>query len=141
MSLIQKMTKAFVLIVEDNIDNMLVLTELLNVMPEVSYSKVRPSGRQLFALLENDTVPAINLILLDINLPRENGYVLLPKIRAHPKLSNAVVIAVSAQSEPQEVAKMRAAGFDGFLAKPLHFQRFPDQLRRIMNGEQIWEGR
>jgi two-component system cell cycle response regulator DivK len=35
--------------------------------------------------------------------------------------------------------KARAAGFNGFLGKPLDPDRFPEQIRRIMNGEAVWE--
>jgi two-component system cell cycle response regulator DivK len=35
--------------------------------------------------------------------------------------------------------KARAAGFDGFLGKPLDPDRFPDQIRRILGGEEVWD--
>jgi two-component system cell cycle response regulator DivK len=35
--------------------------------------------------------------------------------------------------------KARASGFDGFLGKPLDADRFPDQIRRILAGEPVWE--
>jgi two-component system cell cycle response regulator DivK len=37
------------------------------------------------------------------------------------------------------MAKAQDAGFDGFLGKPLNRKRFPDQVRRIINGESVWE--
>jgi two-component system cell cycle response regulator DivK len=132
-------SKAFVMVVEDNADNMWIITEMLNDDMRVRYCNVRPSGKQLFAFMAKDDVPPINLVLLDLNLPGEDGYGILQKIRVHAKLSGAIVIAVTADNTAEDVAKARAAGFDGFIGKPLRHDRFPDQLRRIMEGEAVWE--
>jgi two-component system cell cycle response regulator DivK len=35
--------------------------------------------------------------------------------------------------------KAKNSGFDGFLGKPLDPDKFPDQIRRILNGEPVWE--
>jgi two-component system, cell cycle response regulator DivK len=35
--------------------------------------------------------------------------------------------------------KAKSSGFDGFLGKPLDPDRFPDQIRRILAGEPVWE--
>jgi two-component system cell cycle response regulator DivK len=35
--------------------------------------------------------------------------------------------------------KARQAGFDGFLSKPLDADVFPEQVRRILSGESVWE--
>jgi two-component system cell cycle response regulator DivK len=34
--------------------------------------------------------------------------------------------------------RAREAGFDGFIAKPLNVKNFPDQVRAILQGEQVW---
>ena len=131
--------KAFVMVVEDNADNMWIITEMLNDDLRVRYCNVRPSGKHLFEFMKKDDVPPINLVLLDLNLPGEDGYTIIKKIREHPKLKDAIVIAVTADTTTEDVAKTRAAGFDGFIGKPLRHDRFPDQLRRVLEGEAVWE--
>jgi two-component system cell cycle response regulator DivK len=37
------------------------------------------------------------------------------------------------------MTKARGAGFDGFLGKPLDPDLFPEQIRRILSGESVWE--
>jgi two-component system cell cycle response regulator DivK len=49
------------------------------------------------------------------------------------------VAAVTAEASSEQIAKARAAGFDGFLGKPLDPDRFPDQIRRLLRGEPVWE--
>jgi two-component system, cell cycle response regulator DivK len=83
--------------------------------------------------------PTPQVILLDINLPTTNGYEVLKQIRADEKLKSIPVIAVTAQDADTEIPKCKAAGFDGFIGKPLSRSRFPRQLRRILNGEAVWE--
>ena len=39
----------------------------------------------------------------------------------------------------KQMKKAKESGFDGFLGKPLDPDRFPDQIRRILNGEPVWE--
>ena len=86
-----------------------------------------------------DTLPKIDLILMDIRLPYEDGYTALRKIRTSPRLKSTPVIAVTAEASQEQMAKARQAGFNGFLGKPLDPDRFQDQIQRILAGEPVWE--
>ena len=88
-----------------------------------------------------DTLPQLDLILMDIRLPYEDGYQALRKIRGHPRLTSTRVVAVTAEASEEEMGKAQSAGFDGFLGKPLDPDRFPEQIRRILEGEPVWEWR
>jgi len=76
---------------------------------------------------------------MDIPLPYEDGYGALRKIRASTALKDTRVVAVTAEASLEQMTKARTAGFDGFLGKPLDMDRFPDQIRRILAGESVWE--
>ena len=86
-----------------------------------------------------DTLPKIDLILMDIRLPYEDGYAALAKVRATRRLKDTMVAAVTAEASQEQMARARAAGFDGFQGKPLDPDRFPDQVRRMLRGEPVWE--
>ena len=84
------------------------------------------------------------------NIQRENshtredyeqtgGYQALRKIRNHPRLADTRVVAVTAEASEEEMMKAQGAGFDGFLGKPLDPDRFPEQVRRILDGDDVWE--
>ncbi len=83
--------------------------------------------------------PRPNIIFCDINLPRTTGYDVLKEIREDKELHDLLVIAVTAQDADTEIPKARAAGFNGYIGKPLNRMRFPKQLRRILAGEEVWE--
>jgi two-component system cell cycle response regulator DivK len=86
-----------------------------------------------------DTLPRLDLILMDIRLPYEDGYGALRKIRASERFKTVPIIAVTAEASLEQMNKAKDSGFDGFLGKPLDPDRFPDQIRRILNGEPVWE--
>ena len=60
-------------------------------------------------------------------------------LRDSPKFRSVPIVAVTAESNKNQMEKARAAGFNGFIGKPLDPDKFPDQIRRILNGEQVWE--
>jgi two-component system cell cycle response regulator DivK len=63
----------------------------------------------------------------------------LKKIRSAEHLKSIPIIAVTAEASQDQMNKARESGFDGFLGKPLDPDRFPEQIRRILNGESVWE--
>jgi two-component system, cell cycle response regulator DivK len=129
---------AYVLIIEDDPNNLMIITEFLRMLG-VKYLNSRASGRQALKLAE--TLPQLDLILLDIQLPHEDGYGVLERIRANPKFNQTRVVAVTANVMPQDEARARAAGFDGFIGKPLDIKRFPEQIQAVLQGLPVWMSR
>jgi two-component system cell cycle response regulator DivK len=86
-----------------------------------------------------DTLPSVDLVLMDIRLPYEDGYDALRKLRASERLQDIPVVAVTAYASDEQMERARLAGFDGFLGKPLDPDRFPLQIRRVLAGESVWE--
>lgn len=128
--------EAQVLVVEDNVPNFVLIARMLAFMG-VQRCEWKTSGWQVVQFA--DTLPRIDLILMDIRLPYEDGYQALAKVRASNRLKDTLVIAVTAEASEEQMAKAKASGFDGFLGKPLDPDRFPDQIRRILSGDAVWE--
>jgi two-component system cell cycle response regulator DivK len=128
--------EAQVLVVEDNVPNFVLIARMLAFMG-VQRCEWKTSGWQVVQFA--DTLPRIDLILMDIRLPYEDGYQALQKVRASPRLKTTLVIAVTAEASDEQMAKAKRAGFDGFLGKPLDPDRFPDQIKRILDGQAVWE--
>jgi two-component system cell cycle response regulator DivK len=128
--------EAHVLVVEDNVPNFVLIARMLAFMG-VQRCEWKTSGWQVVQFA--DTLPRIDLILMDIRLPYEDGYQALQKIRANQRLHETLVVAVTAEASEEQMKKARDAGFDGFLGKPLDPDRFPEQIRRLLQGEAVWE--
>jgi two-component system cell cycle response regulator DivK len=127
--------EAVVLVVEDNVANFVLIARMLGYMG--IHCEWKTSGYEVVEYA--DTLSRVDLILMDIRLPYEDGYSALRKIRSSPTLKNTLVVAVTAEASREQINKAKAAGFDGFIGKPLDPDRFPDQIRRILNGEPVWE--
>ncbi len=126
---------ATVLVVEDNVSNFVLIARMLGYMG--IHCEWKTSGYEVVEYA--DTLPRLDLILMDIRLPYEDGYGALRKIRASAALKDTLVVAVTAEASLEQLNKARSSGFDGFLAKPLDMDRFPEQIRRILSGEAVWE--
>lgn len=124
-----------VLVVEDNVSNFVLIARMLGYMGV--HCEWKTSGYEVVEYA--DTLPRLDLILMDIRLPYEDGYGALRKIRASSALKDTLVVAVTAEASLEQIVKARSAGFNGFLGKPLDMDRFPDQVRRILAGESVWE--
>jgi len=124
-----------VLVVEDNVSNFVLIARMLGYMG--IHCEWKTSGYEVVEFA--DTLPHLDLILMDIRLPYEDGYGALRKIRSSPHLKDTLVVAVTAEASQEQINKAKQAGFDGFLGKPLDMDRFPDQVRRILMGEPVWE--
>jgi len=124
-----------VLVVEDNVSNFVLIARMLGYMG--IHCEWKTSGYEVVEYA--DTLPRLDLILMDIRLPYEDGYGALKKIRASAALKETLVVAVTAEASLEQLNKARQSGFDGFLGKPLDMDRFPDQIRRILAGEPVWE--
>ncbi len=126
---------ATVLVVEDNVSNFVLIARMLGFLG--IHCEWKTSGYEVVEYA--DTLPRLDLILMDIRLPYEDGYGALRKIRQAPHLRDIPVVAVTAEGSQQQMTKARGAGFNGFLAKPLDPDLFPDQIQRILAGESVWE--
>jgi two-component system cell cycle response regulator DivK len=126
-----------VLIVEDNVRNYALLARLLSFMG-VKQTEWKRSGWHVLEYAE-DTMPQVDLILLDIHLPEEDGYDVLSRLRKAEFFRNTKVVAVTADVSKANLNRAQTAGFDGFLAKPINVDLFPDQIRRILGGEPVWD--
>lgn len=124
-----------VLVVEDNVSNFVLIARLLGYMGV--HCEWKTSGYEVVEYA--DTLPRVDLVLMDIRLPYEDGYGALKKVRNSPNLKDTLVVAVTAEASQEQMTKARTAGFNGFLGKPLDPDRFPDQIRRILSGEAVWE--
>lgn len=125
-----------VLVVEDEPLNAQLITAMLGIMG-IENCRVSRSGAEIEDVAA--TMPRLDLVLLDLQLPGVDGFELIGELRKLERFVQAPIVAVSARVLLDSVTRARALGFAGYIGKPLNFDRFPDQIRRILAGEAIWE--
>jgi two-component system cell cycle response regulator DivK len=84
-------------------------------------------------LLETITTSGPELVLMDIQLPGKDGFALLDEIRQSVHRDMRVV-ALTAHAMAGDRERALAAGFDGYITKPIDVRRFPEQISRALAG-------
>ena len=124
-----------ILVVEDNVGNFKLIARLLSFLGVQCEWKT--SGFEVVEFA--NTISHIDLVLMDILLPYEDGYAAMRKIKQSGLFKDIPVVAVTAVTGLDQMNAAKMAGFDGFIGKPLDPDRFPEQIRRILSGQEVWE--
>lgn len=75
-----------------------------------------------------------DLILMDINIGGLDGYEVTTRLRSVEKMEEVPIIAVTAATLHGDRERALIAGCDGYIAKPIDVDRFPDQVRAYLEG-------
>ncbi len=73
-----------------------------------------------------------DVVLLDIRMPALDGYAVLSLMRRHPQAREIPVVACTALASAGDQERIRAAGFDGYVKKPIDFQLLLRTVSRLV---------
>ena len=121
---------AKILIVEDNPDNMKLFTAVLSIRGHQVVGL--PGGEELLPTMAAEH-PAI--VLLDIQLPGEDGFQLLEKLNATQGPAHPPVVALTAHAMSGDREKALRAGFRGYLTKPIDVATFASSVEAFLGAE------
>jgi CheY-like chemotaxis protein len=119
---------ATILIVEDSPDNMKLFRTLLELKGHTVMGL--PGGDELFTVLAGRRP---ELVLMDIQMPGKDGFALLAELRASDH-RDLMVVALTAHAMAGDRDKALAAGFDGYITKPIDIRLFPEQVADALAG-------
>ncbi|MDX2207191.1 MAG: response regulator [Gemmatimonadales bacterium] len=125
---------AEILIVEDSPDNMKLFRTLLTLKGHQITGL--SGGEELFSTLEAGRP---ELVLMDIQMPGKDGLTLLAEIRDSP-FRDLMVIALTAHAMAGDRERALAAGFDGYITKPIDIRQFPEQVSAALAGNPPRDG-
>lgn len=132
---IERPEDAYIILIEDDPNSYLVVEELVK-HAGFRHFYHRGSGAKLVQLIE--ALPRVDLILLDIGLPGEDGFSVLKRLRSHPQTAQAHIAAVTANIMHQTRLRAKDAGFDSFISKPIRPDKICDQMRGMLSGKTYW---
>ena len=102
-----------VLVADDDFDNRTIVREVLEA---AGYEvQLATNGEEA---LEQTSRGKPDILLLDLSMPKVNGWEVAKRIREAPALSNTVIIAFTAHALVGDELKAKAAGCDDYLSKP-----------------------
>ena len=119
-----------ILIVEDNIINQKVLTNLLQ--PAGVNVTVANNGKEAVEIVKNDKPEKFDLVLMDINMPVMDGYAATQAIRYEQRFDSLPIIAFTALVLESEIHKMFSSGVNAFLSKPLNIGKLYTALAMFL---------
>jgi len=125
-----------VLYVEDDTQSREIMVLLLRTLEWSNIHLFEDSSDFLSRVEQLEVKP--DIILLDIHVQPHSGFEMLEMLRNHFQFGNVPVVALTASVMNEEVQQLRLAGFNGVIAKPIDLDTFPEALKRILNGQQVW---
>lgn len=121
------------LIIDDNMKNLSILARLLAEQDITSTQVANPRVLDTTLAVAGD----IDIVFVDLEMPGLDGFGVLEKLRADARFATTPIVAYTVHVSEIGVAHER--GFDSFIGKPIDPDRFPEQVRRVLQGEQVWE--
>ncbi len=118
-----------ILVAEDNYTNQLVARAILEGAGVLV--KIVENGQEAVAAVQHEPFDAV---LMDIQMPKMNGYEATRQIRTLPGCEELPIIAMTAHAMKGDEEKCLEAGMDGYVAKPINQDRFFYTLWRLLRN-------
>ncbi len=118
-----------ILVVEDTEDNRRIIRDLLT---SAGYELIEATDGAAGVAAAMSEIP--DLVLMDIQLPVLDGYEATRRIKADPATRHIPIIAVTSYALSGDEAKARAAGCDGYVAKPFSPRQLLAMVRAHLPG-------
>jgi two-component system, sensor histidine kinase and response regulator len=128
-------TKQRVLIVEDDVIVRQMLGEILSLEHEVS---ITGEGEKALEILRDND---FDLLLMDVRLPRVNGFEILQALRSDEKLAELPVILISGKADASDVVEGLALGANDFIPKPIEFPVLRARIKTQLKLKQLQDER
>lgn len=119
-----------ILLVEDNPLNLKLIRDVLEFQ---GYDVATAASGEEGVAAATSAPP--DLVLMDLQLPGIDGREALQRIRADPRCRDLPVVAVTAFAMKDDERRAAAAGFAGYIAKPISIRALPEQLARFLPGD------
>jgi CheY-like chemotaxis protein len=116
-----------VLVVDDTVDNLVIISLHLQ---QTGFRVVTATNGEEAVKVASLTNP--DLILMDLSMPELDGLGATRKIREHPTLRAMPIVAVTAFSTEGFQRAAFDAGIDGYITKPIDFERMNDLIRSLL---------
>lgn len=116
-----------ILVIEDTEDNRQILRDLLTT---AGYEVLEATDGEMGLAMAAQHKP--DLVLMDIQLPQIDGYEATRRIKADPALKHIPVVAVTSYALSGDEEKTRAAGCDGYIAKPFSPRQLLGKVRELI---------
>lgn len=132
-----------ILLVEDNAADVFLLQTFVELAALPLHLQVATDGVHALELLEQDLPHSqhLELLLIDLNMPRMNGFELLDTLKSDERWRHLPVVVLTTSHAPPDRVWAMQLGADAFLCKPHGFNEITELLRGVLNvlgGQGHW---
>jgi CheY-like chemotaxis protein len=127
-----------ILLAEDNENDVLMLRRAARNAKFSSPLQIVSDGEEVVAYLSGNgkyadrrRYPLPGLLLLDLKMPRKNGFEVLQWLREQPKFSALQVVVLSSSDEIRDINRAYELGANSFLVKPMFFSEYVGMLEAL----------
>lgn len=121
-----------ILLADDDTDDCLLFKEAVTGFISSDNFTAVHDGEQLMQLLGNETNKLPDILFLDLNMPRKNGFECLTEIKQNKKLKNLPVVIFSTSSSADSMSKLFKTGADVYIRKPSCFEQLVQVIRHAL---------
>jgi CheY-like chemotaxis protein len=129
---------AAILIAEDDENDVFLIKRAFHQAQFDNPLQVVSTGEEAVAYLKSDPPfqdrekhPIPSLLLLDLKMPRKNGFEVLAWIRQHPEFNSLPVVVLTSSQESADINRAYALGANSYLVKPANFLSLVDMINRL----------
>ncbi len=134
------MTKDYektVFLADDDIDDCFLFEDALSEVSTHTKLTTANDGIELMNILEKTVPPQPDVIFLDLNMPRKNGFECLIELKSINRFKDIPVVIFSTSSETGFIDKVYENGADYYLCKPGSFQHLKSAISKVLSID--WE--
>lgn len=125
----RKFIQKKILVVEDNQDSRELVVKVLK---NKGYQMIEAADGE--EALEKAMAEKPSLILMDISIPKMDGYEVTSKLKSQEEFREIPIVALTAHAMKGDREKFIAVGFEGYISKPINVHEFPEQIRSYLRG-------
>lgn len=122
----KKTEKYNILVIEDNPDNMITIKAIVG--DDYIIDEANDGNEGLLRIFSERP----DLVLLDLSLPKMNGFEVMRKIRENELIMDIPVIAVTARAMKEDKEEIAKAGFDGYISKPIDAVELLEKIKEFL---------
>ncbi len=132
------MKPILILLVEDNPDHVLIIKRALEMNNVLNEVRVVEDGQEALDYLyrrgkyaDPDAAPRPGLILLDIKLPKVDGFEVLRRIKSDAVLKMIPIIMLTSSEQEADIVRSYLNGANSYVVKPIRFDDFIEKVREL----------
>lgn len=125
--------RKFIFLADDDEDDCLLFEDALREVCSQTDLATANDGIELMDFLNNEVPPSPDVIFLDLNMPRKNGFECLEEIRKIKRFKDIPVVIFSTTGEEEAINRLYDQGAHFFIKKPGSFPKLKSAIQKILS--------